>query len=193
MQRLRQQCENLELPLIAPPPLNKSSFPMAPDAQTNAFKRALNNADLVLDCIFGKSQFLACQFSPVVSPPNGRPSSPPCRSSAHSPPSGFSFHPPTRAPFDVVLNSLATTEVPILSVDIPSGWDVMDGNSNDGFTPNAIISLTAPKVGVKEFAEAGGTHYLGGRFISGQMDLKYGLNLPQYSGTSQCVDITTHK
>lgn len=156
--RLRQQCENLELPLIAPPPLNKSSFPMAPDAQTNAFKRALNNADLVLDCVFG-----------------------------------FSFHPPTRAPFDVVLNSLATTEVPILSVDIPSGWDVMEGNSNDGFTPNAIVSLTAPKVGVKEFAEAGGTHYLGGRFISGQMDLKYGLNLPQYSGTSQCVDITTHK
>ena len=63
-------------------------------------------------------------------------------------------------------------------VDIPSGWNVMEGNSNDGFTPNAIISLTAPKVGVKEFAEAGGTHYLGGRFISGQMDLKYGLNLP---------------
>ena len=53
-QRLRQQCENLELPLIAPPPINKSSFPMAPDAQTNAFRRALNNADLVVDCIFGQ-------------------------------------------------------------------------------------------------------------------------------------------
>ena len=83
--------------------------------------------------------------------------------------------------------------MPILSVDIPSGWDVMEGNSNEGFTPNAIISLTAPKVGVREFAEAGGTHILGGRFISGQMDLKYGLNLPQFAGTSQCVDITTHK
>ena len=158
LQRLRQQCENLELPLIAPPPIGKSSFPMAPDAQTNAFKRALASADLVLDCIFG-----------------------------------FSFHPPTRAPFDVVLAALDATEVPILSVDIPSGWDVERGNVHGGFTPNAVVSLTAPKVGVSEFAEAGGAHWLGGRFISGQMDLKYGLNLPQYAGTSQCVDITIRK
>lgn len=106
---------------------------------------------------------------------------------------GFSFKPPTRAPFDVVLNSLAQTEVPILSVDIPSGWDVEAGNVHGGFTPNALISLTAPKVGVAEFVEAGGAHFLGGRFISGQMDLKYGLNLPRYYGTSQCVDITVRK
>lgn len=54
-QRLKKQCENLELPIIAPPPLSTSSFPMAPDAQENAFKRALSNADIVLDCVFGAS------------------------------------------------------------------------------------------------------------------------------------------
>lgn len=33
--------------------------------------------------------------------------------------------------------------------------------------PDALLSLTAPKMGVKGFAESGGTHWLGGRFISG--------------------------
>lgn len=54
-QRLKRQCENLDLPIIAPPPISSSPFPMAPDAQENAFKRALSQADVVLDCIFGAS------------------------------------------------------------------------------------------------------------------------------------------
>ena len=37
---------------------------------------------------------------------------------------GFSFHPPVRAPFDAVLPLLAKSGLPIVSVDIPSGWDV---------------------------------------------------------------------
>lgn len=52
-QRLKRQCENLDLPIIAPPPVAASSFPMAPDAQENAFRRALSQADVVLDCVFG--------------------------------------------------------------------------------------------------------------------------------------------
>lgn len=55
MKRLKKQCENLDLPLIAPPPSVHSSFPMAPDAQEVAFKRAMANTDIVLDCVFGKS------------------------------------------------------------------------------------------------------------------------------------------
>ena len=54
-QRLKRQCENLDLPIIAPPPVAASSFPMAPDAQENAFRRALAQADVVLDCVFGVS------------------------------------------------------------------------------------------------------------------------------------------
>lgn len=100
---------------------------------------------------------------------------------------GFSFHPPVRAPFDAVLPLLASSGLPIVSVDIPSGWDVekgpveltmkvddsdekklsevAQGNEEGGFTwlePDTLISLTAPKEGVRPF---GGRHFLGGRFI----------------------------
>ena len=40
---------------------------------------------------------------------------------------GFSFRPPIRQPFDAVLRQLASTKVPIASIDIPSGWDVETG------------------------------------------------------------------
>jgi NAD(P)H-hydrate epimerase len=78
---------------------------------------------------------------------------------------GFSFKPPVRAPFDDVLALLAKTEVPILSVDIPSGWDVEDGPLADAptFQPQALISLTSPKRGARFFA--GKQHWLGGRFV----------------------------
>jgi len=80
--------------------------------------------------------------------------------------------------------------LPILSVDIPSGWHVEDGpqvspltpftenahrqplytqeddqgksETIDTFTPDALISLTVPKLGVREFK---GQHWLGGRFV----------------------------
>ncbi|GAA5946431.1 hypothetical protein JCM3765_000238 [Sporobolomyces pararoseus] len=157
--RLKKQCENLDLPLIAPPPSVSSSFPMSPDAQVQAFKRALSQTDVVLDCVFG-----------------------------------FSFHPPARAPFVTVLQAFKETDKPILSVDIPSGWDVEEGNANDEFTPDAILSLTAPKKGIKSFVESGGKHFLGGRFVPDKIQIEYKLNLPQYpAGGEQVVDITFRK
>ncbi|KAI5478495.1 hypothetical protein MNV49_005023 [Pseudohyphozyma bogoriensis] len=154
--RLKKQCENLELPFIAPPPAAHSSFPMAPDAQINAFRRALKTTDWVLDCVFG-----------------------------------FSFKGPARPPYDKALVDLKNTDKPIVSVDIPSGWDVEQGNvDGEYFTPAALISLTAPKKGVEAFARSGGMHWLGGRFIPPEMDAKFGLNLPEYPGSAQAVDIT---
>lgn len=79
----------------------------------------------------------------------------------------------------------------ILSVDIPSGWHVEDGpqvshpflvtspdadkqplytqeddqgnrENIETFTPEALISLTVPKLGVRGFK---GRHWLGGRFV----------------------------
>ena len=87
---------------------------------------------------------------------------------------GFSFHPPARAPFDAVLPLLAKSGLPIVSVDIPSGWDVEKGKITvdvaegggkpfEGLDPDVLISLTAPKLGVKNFK---GRHFLGGRFVS---------------------------
>ena len=125
-----------------------------------------------------------------------------------------------------MLAAFKATDKPIVSVDIPSGWDVVKGNADDQFTPGsffaihsvyvklnrcdsaALISMTAPKLGAKAYADAGGVHWLGGRFMgefvdslsssyyssspfsSREIAKKYELNLPTFPGTSQCVDIT---
>ena len=40
---------------------------------------------------------------------------------------GFSFQPPIRSPFDAVLRLIKQSKKPVVSVDIPSGWDVEGG------------------------------------------------------------------
>lgn len=76
---------------------------------------------------------------------------------------GFSFKGPIRAPFDGALPLISASGLPIVSVDIPSGWDVEKGNEDGvGLNPDVLISLTAPKEGVKSFT---GKHFLGGRFV----------------------------
>ena len=77
---------------------------------------------------------------------------------------GFSFNPPVRAPFDAALSLIDSSSLPIVSVDMPSGWDVEKGNvGGAGLKPDVLVSLTAPKEGVKSFT---GRHFLGGRFVS---------------------------
>jgi len=89
---------------------------------------------------------------------------------------GFSFHPPVRAPFDTILRRMKSSSLPIVSIDIPSGWSVSDGfqplytepdekgqtGPVETFEPEVLVSLTAPKEGVKGFK---GRHWLGGRFV----------------------------
>jgi NAD(P)H-hydrate epimerase len=96
---------------------------------------------------------------------------------------GFSFKPPVRSPFDAALRLLdeaskgkldSEKRIPIVSVDIPSGWDVEKGRpekleTKDGgedvpaLDPDVLVSLTAPKEGARGFE---GRHLLGGRFVS---------------------------
>jgi hydroxyethylthiazole kinase-like uncharacterized protein yjeF len=77
---------------------------------------------------------------------------------------GFSFQPPVRTPFNAALPLLARAGIPIVSVDIPSGWDVERGDAAGlGLHPDVLVSLTAPKEGVRAFT---GRHFLGGRFVS---------------------------
>lgn len=77
---------------------------------------------------------------------------------------GFSFKPPVRSPFDVALSLITQSKLPIVSVDIPSGWDVEKGNAAGvGLNPDVLVSLTAPKEGSREFK---GKHFLGGRFVT---------------------------
>lgn len=76
---------------------------------------------------------------------------------------GFSFKGPVRAPFDSALPLLSSSKLPIVSVDIPSGWDVEQGNAEGvGLEPDVLVSLTAPKEGVRTYR---GRHFLGGRFV----------------------------
>jgi len=180
LQRLHTQCNNLSITTLPPSPPSKEDLK--------------SSYDVILDAIFG-----------------------------------FSFHPPVRPPFDVVLPLLASSGLPIVSVDIPSGWDVEKGpvelttkvgdadeklGEVDGvdrekpfkwLEPDVLISLTAPKEGVRPFT---GRHFLGGRFIPWfvhasvfptvvpQIDLfcremqkKYELNLPNYFGSEQIVEL----
>jgi len=72
---------------------------------------------------------------------------------------GFSFTGPPRAPFDSMLSRMASSSVPVFSIDIPSGWSVDDSTPVTlGFYPSAVISLTAPKLCMKGYK---GEHYLG--------------------------------
>ncbi|KAI9462179.1 YjeF N-terminal domain-like protein [Russula earlei] len=117
---------------------------------------------------------------------------------------GFSFKPPVRAPFDAALPLIARSGLPIVSVDIPSGWDVERGDAGAGagegggggpggaaavrvvLRPDVLVSLTAPKEGVRRFL---GRHFLGGRFVPKSLEEKYELNLPSYPGFAQIVEL----
>jgi len=103
---------------------------------------------------------------------------------------GFSFSGQVREPFPKVIEALETTTVPVLAVDAPSSWNIEAGPPKEGpgakFNPGALISLTAPKPLVQYFK---GRHFLGGRFLSGAMAKKYDLDLPNYQGVDQIVEI----
>ncbi|KIY46724.1 YjeF N-terminal domain-like protein [Fistulina hepatica ATCC 64428] len=100
---------------------------------------------------------------------------------------GFSFKGPMRPPFDSVISKLTKSGLPIVSVDIPSGWDVEQGNvDGTGLNPDVLVSLTAPKEGARLFH---GRHFLGGRFVPTTIAEKFELNLPLYPGVEQIVEL----
>ncbi|PWY91393.1 AI-BP family protein [Aspergillus sclerotioniger CBS 115572] len=103
---------------------------------------------------------------------------------------GFSFGGPLREPFPTIISQIETASIPVLSVDAPSSWDIESGPPEEGpgskFMPEALISLTAPKPCVKHYT---GRHFLGGRFLTKSIAEKYGLDLPQYPGIDQIVEV----
>ena len=102
---------------------------------------------------------------------------------------GFSFKGAVRAPFDAILPALRDSGVPLVSVDIPSGWDVEAGPGDaDALQPDVLVSLTMPKKCAAHFRGAGG-HYLGGRFVPPALAKKYGFVQPPFPGTDQVVKL----
>lgn len=102
---------------------------------------------------------------------------------------GFSFKSANgvRAPFDATIAAVnAAAPVPVVALDIPSGWDVDNGNvSGQGIRCDVLISLTSPKVCARHFV--GGRHYLGGRFVPHALAQQHSLGLPVFPGTQQFV------
>ncbi|KAH9616345.1 hypothetical protein KSS87_018323 [Heliosperma pusillum] len=110
---------------------------------------------------------------------------------------GFSFHGTPRPPFDALIQGLIAWQnyhligrksSVIVSIDIPSGWHVEEGDNNgEGIKPDMLVSLTAPKLCAQKFV--GPHHFLGGRFVPPAVVEKYKLQLPPYPGTSMCVRV----
>eukprot|EP00842_Homolaphlyctis_polyrhiza_P005377 jgi/Hompol1/5840/HPOL_004747-RA len=104
---------------------------------------------------------------------------------------GFSFSGDVRPPFDTVIKALKSTSVPIVSIDIPSGWDVEKGNQNNaGFHPDMLVSLTIPKLGVKNVSFK--HHWLGGRFVPPSLAEKLGLDISVFPNTDLVVELPAH-
>mgnify|MGYP002394276944 FL=1 len=103
---------------------------------------------------------------------------------------GFGFSGEIREPFGQILKQLKQLEssTPIVSIDVPSGWDVEKGpTKSDDLQPECVISLTAPKNCMKHFQ--GKYHFVGGRFVPKSLQDKYELVLPIYSSSEQIVQI----
>lgn len=103
---------------------------------------------------------------------------------------GFSFQGEVREPFGLVIEALAKSKVPVTAVDAPSSWNIETGPPDHGpgsnFNPQALVSLTAPKPLIKWFK---GRHFLGGRFVPPGVAQKYDLEIPEYDGINQIVEL----
>lgn len=129
---------------------------------------------------------------------------------------GFSFRSGgIREPFATAIVNLVELQkkqdAVLVSVDVPSGWDVDGGDLTGGanFHPDVLISLTAPKLSARQFV---GRHYIGGRFLPpalaqrynikvrtwnfvhwpkrGQTDDTKNSQMPPYEGTSQVIEVS---
>jgi NAD(P)H-hydrate epimerase len=104
---------------------------------------------------------------------------------------GFSFKAEggIREPFGSIIKDMIASQgkgdgsgTSIISVDVPSGWDVNGGDGGTGFMPDVLISLTSPKLSSKKFT---GRHFVGGRFFPPAIAEKYGVSMPPYEGVQQ--------
>ncbi|XP_059552065.1 yjeF N-terminal domain-containing protein 3 isoform X2 [Myotis daubentonii] len=83
------------------------------------------------------------------------------------------------------LATLKLLSIPLVSLDIPSGWDAETGeDSEDGLRPDVLVSLGAPKRCAGRFS--GRHHFVAGRFVPDDVRRKFALRLPGYTGTD-CV------
>eukprot|EP00834_Sanchytrium_tribonematis_P004287 NODE_202_length_13094_cov_1.571528.p9 type:complete len:216 gc:universal NODE_202_length_13094_cov_1.571528:2770-2123(-) len=92
---------------------------------------------------------------------------------------GFGTKGTPRPPYSDLIEYLANSAKNVVSIDIPSGWDVEKGDVyKTEFLPKMVVSLSAPKKCIQYFD---GIHYVGGRFLSSAMMKEFQIDV-QYDG-----------
>ncbi|XP_073407428.1 yjeF N-terminal domain-containing protein 3 isoform X2 [Dendrobates tinctorius] len=91
-----------------------------------------------------------------------------------------------KEPWATILATMKQIKMPIISLDIPSGWDIEAGNF-EGINPEVLISLSAPKMCATHFS--GKHHFIAGRFLPYDIQKKFDLNLPKYPGTEYVMEL----
>ncbi|KAG8454895.1 hypothetical protein GDO86_001211 [Hymenochirus boettgeri] len=89
-----------------------------------------------------------------------------------------------------ILATMKQIKIPIISIDVPSGWEAEVENP-EGICPETLISLVAPKKFAMQFS--GKHHFVAGRFLPYDVQKKFELNLPAYPGTESVVEIKEGK
>jgi NAD(P)H-hydrate epimerase len=101
---------------------------------------------------------------------------------------GFSFKGEVREPYKEIIRIFEKTSKPIVSVDIPSGWDVESGPTEHvQFQPSILVSLTAPKQCLTHFK--GQRHFVGGRFVPPALAKRFDFDIPEYPDSDQVVEL----
>lgn len=102
-----------------------------------------------------------------------------------------------RPKFWSVYEMLISTRLAIVSVDVPSGWDLVTGPRKIDVTadtyikPEVLVSLGAPKLGSRVFA--GGYHFLAGRHLPQEYFIDRGISIPIFPGeNANCVLISSN-
>lgn len=96
---------------------------------------------------------------------------------------GFSFRGTApREPFSSAISNMVELQKDekklLVSVDVPSGWNVDGGDlTGTSFSPDVLISLTAPKLSAKKFK---GRHFVGGRFLPPAIAEKYNIRVSAF-------------
>ncbi|XP_069864059.1 yjeF N-terminal domain-containing protein 3 [Dipodomys merriami] len=78
---------------------------------------------------------------------------------------------------------LKLLSIPLVSLDVPSGWDAEAGGGEDGLRPAVLVSLAAPKRCAARFS---GPHFVAGRFLPDDLRRRFAPRLPDFAGTD-CV------
>ena len=87
---------------------------------------------------------------------------------------GFGFKGPVSEKYQPVFNFLRETKVPILSIDVPSGWE--DSPTKDSINPTANISLGTVKECMKDYQ---GIHYFANHFMPKKLLEEFSVEYPE--------------